>query len=186
MHPKERTGTRQHSRLARCTAAALCLGLGVPQPSHAAPAESQGGERYSCAAVPAKLPASAKPFPVVATNGDHVFLNGRAAHEAEFWFLPPQGKVFLLTDMVVQNRASGDTPVQQNQFSRVAVTIPTGQDAFFIVGNRTLSEHFDTAWVLPSAFRFYNLSNSTVPFVEVFITGVLRDCTRTAAHTPAK
>lgn len=145
-------------------------------PPNRRPARAE--EHFRCAVSAASNPASLKPFSVSVVNGDHVFLNARVLPSAEVWFAVPAMKVLLITDLIVQNRAAGDKPVQPAQFSRIAITAPTGGDAFLsVAGNGTLSEHLRTAIVERSALRFYNLPNSSAPFVEVFITGVLRDCT---------
>lgn len=116
-------------------------------------------------------------FSNASINGDLVFLNSRIKSGDEAFWTPPKNKIFILTDIVVQNRAPGDEPVTASQFTRFAITSPASTDVFLSVfSNVTFSAHLKTGIPVASPFRFYNVVNSTAPFVEVFITGVLRDC----------
>lgn len=88
--------------------------------------------------------------------------------------------VLVVTDVVIQNRAPGDEPVEPFQFSRVDLgqfrtTDPAGpHDIFFtIVGNDTLNVHFATGLRSPIQFRVLNVINGTAPFIEFTITGFL-------------
>lgn len=96
-------------------------------------------------------------------------------------FLVPPGKVLVITDVVIQNRAPGDVPVDASQFSRVrlaefsSVTAPTsGHDIIFtVVGNDTLNVHFNTGLRATTDFSVFNIGNSTAPFIEFTVTGFL-------------
>src|SRR5262249_49332431 len=92
----------------------------------AADASASERQRFQCSdkAVPNATPSIAQ----IKVNGDLVFLNGRILPDNEaFWELP-QGKAFLLTDIVVQNRAPGDTPVSETSFTRFVITSPLNVD----------------------------------------------------------
>lgn len=104
-----------------------------------------------------------------------VYLNDRIAPDAQEFFQVPNGTALLITDIVVQNRAPGDGPVGAADFTRFAITSPNGSDVFFhVVGNDTLNLHFTTGILVSGDFRFYNVVNSTAPFVEFHITGRLQ------------
>jgi hypothetical protein len=112
----------------------------------------------------------------VSVNQGRVYLNDRVEHGNEVNWEIPKGKVFIITDIIVQNRAPGDIPVQQTDFTRFSITSPSGQDTFFtVVGNDTLSEHFITGLCVIDNFRFYNLPNSSASFAEFVITGLLQN-----------
>lgn len=116
------------------------------------------------------------PIGNIAVKHNHVYLNDRLAPDSERFFDIPTGKLFVVTDIVVQNRAPGDAPVSTTQFTRFAITSPTGADVFFdVVGNDTLSQHFTTGLPVSNFFRFLNVINSDAPFVEFHVTGILRD-----------
>jgi hypothetical protein len=116
------------------------------------------------------------PIGNIATKQGLVYLNDRVAPGDERFFSVPAGRLFVLTDVVVQNRAPGDLPVAAGQFTRFSITSPAGTDVFFdVVGNDTLGQHFTTGLPVTGAFRFFVIGNSTAPFVEFHITGVLRD-----------
>jgi hypothetical protein len=96
--------------------------------------------------------------------------------DEERFFKVPAGELFALTDIVVQNRGPGEVPVAAGQFTRFSITSPAGTDVFFdVVENDTLDQHFTTGLPVTGAFRFFVIGNSTAPFVEFHITGVLRD-----------
>jgi len=103
-----------------------------------------------------------------------VYLNYRAEPDTPvFWAVPP-GRVFILTDLVVQNRGPGDVLVNPGQFTRFAITAGASDVFFHVVGNDTLNLHFRTGIpVTAGSFRFLNVINSTAPFVEFHITGRL-------------
>lgn len=105
-----------------------------------------------------------------------VYLHHRAnPDQPVFWDVPAK-RIFMLTDLVVQNRGPGDTPVEAAAYTRFSISAPGESDAFFtVVGNMTLSEHFTTALPITGKFRFYNFNGSTAPFVEFVITGYLLD-----------
>jgi hypothetical protein len=95
-------------------------------------------------------------------------------------FMVPSGRVLVITDVVIQNRAPGDEPVDPSQFSRVVlgqfltVNEPTGQEIFYtVVGNDTLNIHFTTGLQVSHRFRVYNVVNSSAAFIEFTITGFL-------------
>ncbi len=116
------------------------------------------------------------PIGTISVKQGLVYLNDRIQPDSSRFYTIPQGRLFVLTDIVVQNRAPGDTPVQSTQFTRFSITSPAGSDVFFdVVGNDTLSQHFTTGLCISESFRFLNLNNSTAPFVEFHITGFLRD-----------
>jgi hypothetical protein len=116
------------------------------------------------------------PIGNIATKQGLVYLNDRLAAGDERFFNVPAGRFFALTDIVVQNRAPGDLPVAAAQFTRFSITSPAGTDVFFhVVGNDTLGEHFTTGLPVSGPFRFFVVGNSTAPFVEFHIAGVLRD-----------
>lgn len=106
-----------------------------------------------------------------------VYLNARVQPNNSVYFAIPAGRVFVLTDLVAQNRGPGDVPVQNTDFTRFGITSPAaGTDTFFhIVGNETLNLHFKTGLVVAANnFRFMNMANSNAAFVEFHITGRLR------------
>ncbi len=106
-----------------------------------------------------------------------VYLNARVQPNNSVYWTIPQGRIFLLTDLVAQNKGSGDVPVADSDFTRFSITSPAGAtDTFFhVVGNHTLNLHFKTGLVIAADnFRFYNMSNSNATFVEFHITGRLR------------
>lgn len=117
------------------------------------------------------------PIPSITTAAkwSFVYLNARLQpNNQQVWSIP-QGRVFVLTDLVAQNRGPGDVPVNGTDFTRFAITAPPGIDTFFhVVGNDTLNLHFRTGLPVSDSFRFLNVANSTAPFVEFHITGRLR------------
>ncbi len=116
------------------------------------------------------------PIGNIAVKHNLVYLNDRLSPDSERFYDIPAGKLFVVTDIVVQNRAPGDAPVAATQFTRFAITSPTGNDVFFdVVGNDTLGQHFTTGLPVASSLRFLNVINSNAPFVEFHITGHLRD-----------
>jgi hypothetical protein len=116
------------------------------------------------------------PIGNIAVKHNLVYLNDRLSPDSPRFYDIPTGKLFVVTDIVVQNRAPGDTPVSPTQFTRFSITSPTGNDVFFdVVGNDTLSQHFTTGLPVSGSFRFLNVINSNAPFVEFHITGLLRD-----------
>jgi len=103
-----------------------------------------------------------------------VYLNYRVAPDTPVLWTVPAGTVFILTDMVVQNRAPGDLLVNPGQFTRFAITTASGDVFFHVVENDTLNLHFRTGIPVPAGtFQFLNVANSTAPFVEFHITGRL-------------
>ena len=116
------------------------------------------------------------PIGNISVKQGFVYLNDRIQPDNQRFYTIPQGRLFVLTDMVVQNRAPGDAPVQPTQYTRVSITSPVGTDVVFeVVGNDTLSQHFTTGLCISESFRFLNIINSSAPFVEFHITGFLRD-----------
>ena len=118
------------------------------------------------------------PSPSIATLSkcSFVYLNDRLQpNNQSVWTIPP-ALVFVLTDLVAQNRAPGDLPVGAGDFTRFSITSPQGNDVFFhVVGNETLNLHFQTGLPISDSFRFLNMANSTPSvFVEFHITGRLR------------
>jgi hypothetical protein len=111
----------------------------------------------------------------VAVKWSFVYLNGRVlVNDQQIWTIP-QGRVFILTDLVAQNKGQGDVPVSATDFTRFAITAPPAIDTFFhVVGNETLNLHFQTGLPISDSFRFLNMANSTATFVEFHITGRLR------------
>lgn len=112
-----------------------------------------------------------------------VLFNGRlAADEESMHFEVPSGSSLLITDAVVQNRAPGDNPVAELAFSRLFLgpfLANNGQSrieqdiGLTVVGNNTLNLHFTTGMQVSGTFRISNAINSTAPFVEYTITGIL-------------
>lgn len=104
-----------------------------------------------------------------------VYLNGRVQPNNQLVWTIPQGRVFVLTDIVAQNRGPGDVPVNAGDFTRFSITSPLGTDTFFhVVGNETLNLHFRTGLPISDSFRFLNMANSNATFAEFHITGRLR------------
>jgi hypothetical protein len=114
-----------------------------------------------------------------------VLFNDRIApDESSAIFEVPLDKVLVITDIVVQNRAPGDAPVDDSLNSRLVLgqflqTIgetTRAADIFLTVqGNDTLNLHFETGMLVPTNFRILNSISSQAPFVEFVITGLLRD-----------
>lgn len=104
-----------------------------------------------------------------------VYLNDRVVPDTPVFWTIPTGRVFVLTDLVAQNRGPGDVPVTEAQFTRFSITSPADTDVFFhVVGNDTLNLHFTTGLSISTSFRFLNVGNSSAPFVEFHITGYLK------------
>lgn len=110
----------------------------------------------------------------ITVNCSRVYLNDRVLPDTPVTWNIPNGRVFILTDLVAQNRGPGDTPVGAGDFTRFAITAPNGTDVFFhIVGNETLNLHFRTGIRISGTFRFLNVINSSAAFTEFHITGRL-------------
>jgi hypothetical protein len=90
-----------------------------------------------------------------------------------------------VTDIVIQNRTPGDEPVSDFAFSRLFIG-PFKQNkdqdrvdqdlVLTAVGNQTVNVHLSTgleAEPFPFFFRVLNAGNSTAPFCEVAVTGLL-------------
>ena len=123
------------------------------------------------------------------TYKDFVLLNGRIeAGKDSAGFLTPHGKVFIITDITVQNRMPGDGPVYPTHFSRLFMgqvsgyncntgsppNVQSGFDiCYTVVGNETLNIHYQTGLVATSGFRLNNAGNSSATFVEFTICGYL-------------
>jgi hypothetical protein len=95
-------------------------------------------------------------------------------------FTIPPNRILVVTDIVIQNRSPGDSPVGDTDFSRLFITgdgtIGGGADyAVTVVGNRTLSLHFQTGVRVKNSFRVLNAPNSSAPFVEYLVSGYLAD-----------
>jgi len=112
--------------------------------------------------------------------GSIVMFNGRLLpDEMSPIFAVPSDKILVITDVVIQNRAGGDEPVDALAFSRIVlggfrITQPSGADIFFtVVGNNTLNLHFSTGMQVVDGFRVLNVINSSAPFIEFTITGLL-------------
>lgn len=112
---------------------------------------------------------------------DFITFNGRILPDHESpTFNVPSGMVLVITDVVIQNRAGGDAPVNPFQFSRVDLGQFQTTDSmsphnlfFTIVGNDTLNVHFATGLRAPTQFRVLNVINGNAPFIEFTITGFL-------------
>lgn len=104
-----------------------------------------------------------------------VFVNARlSASDQTSDFTPPEGRMLVITDIVIQNRAPGDQPVSEDVFSRVFISADPGDMVLSVVGNQTIDLHFGTGVrVKGSFFRAYNAVNSTAPFIEIMISGYL-------------
>jgi hypothetical protein len=114
------------------------------------------------------------PFINSVVKWSFVYLNDRLQpNESRLWTIP-EGRVFILTDLVAQNRGQRDVPVKNTDFTRLTVTSPGNDVVFTVVGNGTLNLHFQTGLPIAIGFRLLNMGNSTAPFVEVHITGRLR------------
>ena len=110
-----------------------------------------------------------------AAKWSRVYLNDRLQPNNQDNWTIPHDLVFVLTDLVAQNRGPGDVPVNATDFTRFAITSPAGSDVFFhVVGNETLNLHFQTGLTISDGFRFLNVANSTASFIEFHITGRLR------------
>jgi hypothetical protein len=99
-------------------------------------------------------------------------------------FSIPPNRVFVLTDIVIQNRSPGDAPVTPTEFSRLVLgpgvlVLPDpsnfgpGDFILTVVGNETLNIHFQTGRVVEERFRVFNVGNSSAPFIEFIINGFL-------------
>jgi hypothetical protein len=114
----------------------------------------------------------------VAVNWGLVYLNDRVAPATIASWDVPAGRVLIITDIVVQNRAPGDAPVAASQFTRFSIPSPNGTDVFFlVVGNKTLNLHLRTGIPVSGSFYFHNIVNSDAPFAEFHIMGRLRSAT---------
>src|SRR5262245_43290133 len=92
-----------------------------------------------------------------------VMFNGRLApDQPSEQFLVPSRKLLILTDVVAQNRAPGDEPVNGSAFSRLVmgqflINLPKSTSetdiVFTVVGNNSLNVHFTTGMRVPSGFR---------------------------------
>lgn len=96
------------------------------------------------------------------------------------FFTIPANKILVITDIVIQNRAPGDNPVADTDFSRLTLsgdpTFGPGSDfTLTVVGNRTLNLHFSTGIRTQTRFRVLNAPNSSAPFVEYIVNGYLAD-----------
>jgi len=165
-----------------CASAILLFALPIqsqnsPANNHDRDGGKNSDQPYRCSEYTA--PTNVPPFNNLSVNGNMVFLNSRIQPDSVAVWAPPKNKIFILTDIVVQNRAPGDEPVAETQSTRFALTSPTGDISFTVFSNNTLSEHFKTGIPMSSPIRFYNIISSSAPFVEVFLTGVLRDCVGT-------
>lgn len=118
--------------------------------------------------------------------GDFIWLNDRlqpteaSAGSGHTNFTIPPNRILVVTDIVIQNRSPGDSPVADTDFSRLFIsgdgTIGTGTDyVVTVVGNRTLNLHFQTGVRVQNSFRVLNATNSSAPFVEYHISGYLAD-----------
>jgi hypothetical protein len=96
----------------------------------------------------------------------------------------PHGSVFVLTDIVIQNRSPGDAPVSPTAFSRVTLgpgfddvsNIGAGDFFLTVVGNETLNIHFTTGRVVEERFRVFNsvsVGINNAPFIEFIINGFI-------------
>ncbi len=116
-----------------------------------------------------------RPIGTVAVKCGLVYLNDRVEPDTPVTWTPPAGTVFVITDIVAQNRGPGDVPVTAAQFTRFCITSPLGSDVFFhVVGNETLNLHLTTGIPVAGTFRFMNVINSNAPFLEFHITGCLK------------
>lgn len=117
---------------------------------------------------------------------DFVWLNDRlqptegSAGSGDPGFTIPSGRILVVTDIVIQNRSPGDSPVAEADFSRLFIsgdgTFSTGTDyVITVVGNRTLNLHLQTGIRVRNGFRLFNATNSSAPFVEYQISGYLAD-----------
>jgi hypothetical protein len=118
---------------------------------------------------------------------NNVLLNERLEHGKNSTPLQiPSNNTLIITDIVIQNRAPGDAPVNQAQFSSICfsnIAENIGEGFFLtVVGNDTLNLHFKTGVPVRQShgiqppqhlLQVQNVGNSTAPFVEVLITGFL-------------
>ena len=96
-------------------------------------------------------------------------------------FSIPPNRVFVLTDIVIQNRSPGDAPVAPTESSRLVFgsgfkdPSNMGPGDFFltVVSNETLNIHFVTGRVVEGRFRIFNSGSSSAPFIEFIINGFL-------------
>jgi hypothetical protein len=127
-------------------------------------------------------------------NGNDQFaIHARIAPDNQFEFDIPAGKMLVITDIVVQNRASGDAPVSPSQFSRLFLNLVVFGSSpgkaetlsLTVVGNDTLNLHFTTGLRTEgftgaeSLRQIFSGVNSTAPFFEILISGFL---TKTQRH----
>lgn len=117
---------------------------------------------------------------------DFVWLNDRlqptegSAGSGDPRFTIPSGKILVVTDIVIQNRSPGDSPVPESDFSRLFISgdgaFNTGTDyVLTVVGNRTLNLRLQTGIRVKNRFRVFNAPNSSAPFIEYQISGYLAD-----------
>ena len=125
------------------------------------------------------------PVPVTVKNDNvnvakFVFFNTRIEpDDVEFYHIPnPEKYILIITDIVIQNRAPGDGPVDPNAHSRLSTNGIKSNDsggnyALTVVGNQTLDLHFQTGIPVEYGLQFGNVGSSTAPFVEIIATGYL-------------
>ncbi len=105
---------------------------------------------------------------------DFVSFNGRIAPTESENFDIPTGRILVITDIFIQNRAPGDGPVDPAVFTAVALS--GDPDDFFltVVGNDSLNLQLTTGIRVSSQSpRILDLVNSTAPFIEYVINGFL-------------
>jgi hypothetical protein len=113
----------------------------------------------------------------------------RAGEDVKFDI--PAGETLIITDIVVQNRAPGDEPIDPSQFSRVVfnailVGSPGTPQSLILtaVGNDTLNLHFTTGLRTASSSgaettrEIFNVNNSSAPFFEILVSGFLTKGTK--------
>ena len=105
---------------------------------------------------------------------DFVSFNGRIVPTESEYFDIPADRILVITDIVIQNRGSGDGPADPAAFTAVALTGDPDDMILTAVGNNSLNLQFTTGIRVKSqGFRILNFVNSTAPFIEYVINGFL-------------
>jgi hypothetical protein len=132
--------------------------------------------------------------PFLATSGasalannrpQRVSLNGRIGPSSDSggedahgnplpYYVVPDGYSLVITDIFLQNRDLGDSPVPEQDFSRIVLSGDPDDWFVTVVGNTPAVLNFTTGIrVNEPTFRVGNIVNSTAPFIEFQINGVL-------------
>jgi len=118
---------------------------------------------------------TAKSAPPGTPEADFVHIEARLEPATQSSnYTPPDGKILVVTDIVIQNKSPGDEPVLEDRFSRIAVNLDPDDKMLTVVGNQTLNLHFTTGIrVKGPFFRILNVTNSNAPFADISVIGYL-------------